>query len=126
LVRNFDQAWRFSLPDNQARPVAAAPGSKDLVPANDSAWEQVNLPHSVRLEPLNASGGRNYQGICWYQKRFAVLPEWRGRIVQLVFQGAMQVADVWMNGNHLTTHYDGYLPFVVDISAHAQLAMGTY
>jgi beta-galactosidase len=120
LLRNFDQAWRFSLPDQQASPAAGPPGNQDLVPANDSAWEQVNLPHTVRLEPWNASGGRNYQGICWYQKRFAVLPEWRGRIVQLVFQGAMQVADVWMNGNHLTTHYGGYLPFTVDISAHAQ------
>jgi beta-galactosidase len=118
VVRNFDQDWRFSRPDSPASP--ADLDSKDLVPANDSTWEQVNLPHSVRLEPFQASGGRNYQGICWYQKRFALVPEWRGRIIQLVFQGAMQVADVWMNGKHLTTHYGGYLPFVIDLSAHVR------
>jgi beta-galactosidase len=121
VVRNFDQDWRFSRPDIQASTEAGKAGNEDLAPANDSAWEQVHLPHTVRLEPFNASGGRNYQGICWYQKRFAILPEWRGRIIQLVFQRAMQVAAVWMNGKHLTTHYGGYLPFVLDISTVAQL-----
>jgi beta-galactosidase len=118
VVRSFDQDWRFSRPENPA----AVSDDTDLAPPEDSAWEQVNLPHTVRLEPFNASGMRNYQGVCWYQKHFAMQPEWRGRIVQLVFQGAMQVADVWLNGKHLTTHYGGYLPFVVDITAHAQFS----
>jgi beta-galactosidase len=116
IVRRFDEDWRFSRPEE----TSTAHEGADIPPPDDTGWEQVNLPHSVRLEPLNAGGGRNYQGICWYQKRFAVLPEWRGRSIQLVFQGAMQVADVWLNGKHLITHRGGYIPFVVDISRQAR------
>ena len=121
IVRRFDDDWRFSRPEetSSGMPSTAHEGA-DIPPPDDTGWEQVNLPHSVRLEPLNAGGGRNYQGICWYQKRFAVLPEWRGRSIQLVFQGAMQVADVWLNGKHLTTHWGGYIPFLVDISHQAR------
>jgi len=105
------------------RPKSAPSGAQrgvDLAVWNDADWEQVNLPHTVRLEPLNASGGRNYQGVCWYQKHFAILPEWHGKKVHIVCQGAMQVADVWLNGTHLTTHYGGYLPFTLDISSYVQ------
>ena len=121
VVLNFDQDWRFIRPEGGAAgALSSARGSMDIAAWNDASWEQVNLPHTVRLEPLNASGGRNYQGVCRYQKHFAAPPEWRGRTVHLVFQGAMQIADVWLNGKHLTTHYGGYLPFTLDISQHAQ------
>ncbi|MGC2545217.1 MAG: glycoside hydrolase family 2 TIM barrel-domain containing protein, partial [Silvibacterium sp.] len=125
VVLNFDQGWRFFRPEggsggSAGDMLASARASMDIAAWNDANWERVNLPHTVRLEPLNASGGRNYQGVCWYQKHFAALPEWRGRTVHLVFQGAMQVSDVWLNGKRLTTHYGGYLPFTLDISQHAQ------
>jgi beta-galactosidase len=125
VVRSFDWDWRFAMPEAAAMQAPDTPGA-EIVPPNDSAWEQVTLPHTVRLEPFNASGGRNYQGLCWYQKRFVLQPEWRGRTIQLVFQGAMQVADFWMNGQHLTAHYGGYLPFTLDISAHARFGAGEF
>jgi beta-galactosidase len=120
VVRNFDHNWRFSLPDTATEPTSVNLDTGEMAPPNDSAWELVTLPHTVRLEPFNAGGGRNYQGLCWYQKRFAILTEWGGRTIQLVFQGAMQVADIWLNGKHLTTHYGGYLPLTLDITAHAR------
>ena len=109
-VRGLNQNWRFSRVDHSTNETSA--------PAPNLAWETVNVPHTVRLEPFNASGMRNFQGICWYEKHLEILPEWRGRTLHLVFQGAMQVTDVWLNDTHLTTHYGGYLPFVLDISDH--------
>jgi len=75
VLLSFDEDWRFlgtqgSSESSQNGP-SAAPGNVDIAIWNDAGWERVNLPHTVRLEPRNASGGRNYQGICWYQKHFA-------------------------------------------------------
>ena len=38
---------------------------------NDNAdkGEYVCLPHCVKLSPANSSGGRNYQGVCKYEKK---------------------------------------------------------
>lgn len=87
---------------------------------NDTDWEIVNLPHTVRLEPWNASGGENFRGLCWYRKHFTLDDRWKGKRMLLDFGGAMQVAEVWLNGKKITTHYGGYLPFVLDISALAR------
>jgi beta-galactosidase len=119
LVRSLNADWRFLLGDARdadADPVTATDG--------ELPWELVNLPHSVRLEPLNASGGRNYQGGCWYQKRLELNDAWRGRLIYLHFEGAMQVADVWLNGRKLLTHYGGYLPFTIDLTPHARFGAG--
>ena len=127
VLVNFDQDWRFMRPETvsngpQVSIPSRAQGNMDIAVWNDADWEPVNLPHTVRLEPVNASGGRNYQGVCWYQKHVAILPEWSGKTVRIVFQGAMQVADVWLDGKHLTTHYGGYLPFALDISHYVESA----
>ena len=124
-VLNLGQNWGFMRVDHEASPKSASHGGADVLPGNTVGWEQVNVPHSVRLEPLNASGGRNFQGLCWYKKDLAILPEWHGQIIHIVFQGAMQVADVWINGMHLTTHYGGYLPFILDITKFLDYRAGS-
>jgi beta-galactosidase len=118
LELSFNQGWRFCRPSSTSSMahIEGKVSSKDVSSIKDDCWEEANLPHTVRLEPLNASGGRNYLGVCWYRKHFPLKPEWKGKKLHLVFQGAMQVADIWLNGIPLTTHYGGYLPFTVDIT----------
>jgi beta-galactosidase len=113
---NFDQNWHFYRPATGFADVHSSTGV--TLPSLAAAmWEEVTLPHTVRLEPRDASGGQNYQGICWYRKQLSVKPEWKKHVLYLTFQGAMQVADVWLNGVHLTTHYGGYIPFTLDVSS---------
>ena len=114
IVLSMNQDWQFYRPDDPT--IAAGATQAALLPPNDAAWQAATLPHTVRLEPRDVSGGRNYQGVCWYRRTFSAQPEWKGRVAYVKFQGAMQVADVWLNGVHLVTHYGGYLPFTVDIS----------
>lgn len=120
LEYNFDYDWQFFRP--RASVQLAEPQfeiGKPVLFASDFQWEAATLPHSVRLEPRDVSGGQNYRGLCWYRKHFALAPDWKDRILYLNFQGAMQVADVWLNGKHLTTHYGGYIPFTLDFSSVA-------
>ena len=81
---------------------------------NDTNWETVHLPHTPQIEDIDVV--RHFQGICWYRKKLTPDPMWKGKKLFIEFEAAMQVADVWVNGKHITTHYGGYLPFIIDIS----------
>jgi beta-galactosidase len=115
IVKSLNHNWFFKRCDDLATDVPPAAGNG--APAFPAAqWESVNVPHTVRLEPLNASGGRNFQGVCWYGRFLSADPAWAGRTVYLHFEGAMQVCDVWLNGRKLGRHHGGYTPFVLDVT----------
>jgi len=115
---DFNHDWRFFRPaDAEAHSIDLAPASSAFA---DGAWDLVTVPHTVRLEPFDASGGRNYQGVCWYRKHFTPDSASQGQKLLLLFDGAMQVADVYLNGKKIFTHYGGYLPFTIDITAAVQ------
>ena len=83
---------------------------------DDSIWETVFLPHTVREERLNCSGGYNYVGECWYRKKFIVEEEWEGKSLFIEFEGAMQRMDAWLDGKPLGVKYGGFLPHGFDLS----------
>ncbi|AQT67590.1 Beta-galactosidase [Anaerohalosphaera lusitana] len=80
----------------------------------DKEWEKVSLPHTAYVEPLVVNN--QWQGICFYRKTFDVGEELAGRKIFVEFEGAMELADVWVNGEHLMQHAGGYLPFTVDLT----------
>jgi beta-galactosidase len=102
--------------DNWAFHREESPLPLTLNPYTGSDWEPVILPHSARLEDDTASEFHSFQGIVWYKKTFMSSPAWQGKRVGLKFEGAMQVADVWVNGTHRLQHTGGYLPFDLDLS----------
>ena len=115
----FDTGWHFfrATEDHNAAktdetdpslPPEAAPGYRD------NTWDQVNLPHTPRIESYKQF--LPWQGLCWYRKTFVCPQSWSGKRVSLEFQGAMQVAEVWVNGSHRLTHNGGFLPFTLDLS----------
>ena len=106
VVYNFNEGWRFRRGD------AANAESASF---DDSRWEVVCAPHSVQLEPSEASGGRNYQGVCWYRKRFVVPQNLSGRQIILHFEAIMGKQWVYVNGRLAASHRGGYLPVIVDL-----------
>jgi beta-galactosidase len=77
-------------------------------------WIPVKIPHTPKIEPLVVTD--QWQGICWYRKRFVTANEWQDKLIFLKFEGAMNVADVWINGTKKIRHLGGYLPFTIDIT----------
>lgn len=75
-------------------------------------WEHVDLPHTPAIEPLTVL--HQWQGVCYYRKKLTVTPEEAAGHLWLEFEGAMQLADVWINGNHVFQHAGGYTPFIID------------
>jgi len=104
----FNQGWKFIKSD----PGTAASGTS----YNDASWATVNIPHSASYDSAVASAEQNYfVGTCWYRKSFT-LPA-NVKKVFIEFEGAMQVANVYLNGNQVGTHNNsGYTPFSFDIS----------
>ena len=103
-ILNFNRDWRFQLGDFPAAAVAF----------DDTSWVPVGLPHSFS-EPYFGSP-KFYEGYGWYRKHFIVPPAWSGRRVQLEFDGAFQVAEIFVNGRRLGEHRGGYTGFTFDLT----------
>ena len=106
-VYNFNPGWRFHKGD-----VTGA----ETLNFDDSAWQVVSTPHTVELEPAEASGGRNYQGIAWYRKHFVVPAAMQGQLVTVYFEAIMGKQEVFLNGKLVRKHAGGYLPFSVNLT----------
>ena len=77
----------------------------------DTSWGVVSTPHSVKLEPAEASGCRNYQGIAWYRKTFIV----PGNRSEIYFEAIMGKQKIYVNGKLAKEHFGGYLPVIVNL-----------
>ena len=106
-IWSFNPEWRFHLGD--------VPNA-EKADFNDTEWEVVSTPHSVKLMPAEASGCRNYQGIAWYRKSF-VLPKNTGnQNVELHFEAIMGKQRIYIDGRLVKEHEGGYLPITVNLT----------
>lgn len=85
-----------------------------LEPVKTHHWSDVTLPHIAFPEPLVVKHPR--EGIAFYRKDFVIPDSLKGKTITLEFEGAMQVAWVWVNGKYIQRHLGGYLPFVIDLT----------
>jgi Beta-galactosidase/beta-glucuronidase len=111
----LNTGWRFSQ-DDPNNPISGDPST---VAFSDASWKTVNIPHSASYDaPTKTGEDASFRGNCWYRKHFSVpaTAKHTGKLF-LQFDGAMQVADVWLNGKKLGTHDNsGYTGFSFDIT----------
>ena len=102
---NFNREWSFQLGD-----VSGA----EAVTFDDANWERIGLPHSFSMPYFRAD--KFYTGYGWYRKQFDVPARWAGKRVNLEFDGAFQIAEVFVNGRRVGEHKGGYTGFTFDIT----------
>ena len=81
-----------------------------------SQGESVILPHNALDLPLNYFDEACYQRQFCYQIILEKLQDYTGKSISLVFDGAMANSHIYLNGNQVAVHKDGYTPFEVKLS----------
>lgn len=110
---NFNSDWQF------ARGIDTTVEADYFEKKSEVDWEHISLPHTAHIEPLVIED-QQWQGTAFYRKFFEVASENSDKRVAVKFGAAMHEADVYLNGEKLTKHKGGYLPFVVDITDEVQ------
>lgn len=86
-------------------------------------WQAVQLPHDWSIEsPFSekwaSATGYLPGGIGWYKKTFTSEAAWRGKKIYIYFDGVYKNSEVWINGHHLGTRPNGFIPFQYELSPY--------
>ncbi len=112
-VHQLNSDWRFSAND--------VTGAK-AYDYDDASFVRVSLPHTNVELPHHYFSENQYRFTSWYRRCFTAPIEWRGKRILLEFDGAMSVAEVYVNGRKVGEHKGGYVPFTFDITDTLQFA----
>lgn len=75
----------------------------------------INVPFTYEYE-ASGIGDTSRHPVVWYRREFTVADENRGKGALLCFNGCDYIADVWVNGVHVSNHKGGFSPFSADIT----------
>jgi beta-galactosidase len=107
----INQKWKFLAED--------ASGAEQLQ-FKDERWQEIDLPHTWNKEDTKDDVAGYRRGIGWYRKVINLPQQLKNRKVFLYFEGANQVADVFVNGRSVGRHQGGYTAFIFDISGFVE------
>ena len=121
LTLNFDPDWKF---------IKADPANAFQTGFADGSWATVSLPHTFNdtdtFDNFSLSGHRGEQnqwaGRTWYRKTFSLPEKFTGKKVFIEFQGARQVAEVYLNGHFLGVSKNGFVPFGFELTPWLRFA----
>ena len=82
--------------------------------------EKVRLPHTVSFTPVHYADHRDYQMICGYRRKLFVPEQGKNRRLFLQFDGAAHIATLYVNGQEVSSWYDGYTAFRAEITQYVE------
>lgn len=75
----------------------------------------INVPFTYQYE-ASGIGEQDRHEIMWYKRNFTLTDKQLSKRTLICFNGCDYVADVWVNGFHVTTHQGAYTAFTADIT----------
>ncbi len=103
----LNEGWRYA-----DGPIAGAHQSA----FDDGAWSRVDLPHTWNAVDAFGKDGTYRRGEGWYRRALRLESAQRDRRLFLYFEGANQVAELFVNSRFAGTHVGGYTAFVFEIT----------
>ena len=85
---------------------------------DDSAFEQVVIPHTNVVLPWHSFDDKTYEFVSTYRRRFKTPRAAEGKRVFIDFEGAMTASTVWINGVSLGEYKGGFTPFSFELTPH--------
>lgn len=82
----------------------------------DNSWERINVPHTWNAKDAFDDTPDYRRGASWYRKDLQVSSELKNKRIFLYFEGANQVADVFVNEKKVGQHVGGYTAFSFDVT----------
>jgi beta-galactosidase len=79
--------------------------------SSGSNWETVSLPHTWNAQDVMDDEPGYYRGDGWYKKTIYVPASFKEKNIYLFFEGAAQVAEVFVNGKPAGKHIGSYNAF---------------
>lgn len=96
IVNSINTDWKFHK------------GTVDNVENPSVKWKQISLPHTWNAKDVLDDEPGYYQGAGIYKKTLFVDASWKNKDVYLNFEGAGQVAEVYINGKKVGSHIGSY------------------
>ncbi len=106
-VYTINDRWKFC---------PGSPFDAQNIGADDSSWETVNIPHTWNNLDGDDEIPGYYRGPAWYRKSIFVDESRENQSAVIVFEGANQVVELYVNGLYVGKHIGGYTRFNFDIS----------
>src|SRR5215210_6112608 len=82
----------------------------------DNNWATVSLPHTWNAKDVMDDEPGYYRGDGWYRKTIYIPANWKDKDVYIFFEGAGQVAEVFVNGRPIGQHIGSYNAFSFPVS----------
>ena len=136
-VYDFNNGWMFYHSDEQLLPKeykehksiwgGAKAATSDVVwpftgfNFNEEDFRPVDLPHDWSVEDgfypeENGEQGFRKRGWGYYRKRFFVPSTWKGKHIELQFEGIATHSTFWLNQSLFHHNYSGYNTITMDIT----------
>jgi Glycosyl hydrolases family 2, sugar binding domain len=107
----INYGWKFLRSDES---------QAELPAYDDASWNSVIVPHTWNVEDTLDDTPGYYRGIGWYRRKLRLEPQLRGKRLFLYFEGANQIANVYVNGHHAGRHIGGYTAFAFEITDYVE------